>query len=232
MQNRVAAVTLESLAEPLMSLSNKLPVGVFAARGTPEGSKSFEELIENALDAGATRVDVIMRDGGRTAITVTDNGMGMSREELEVAVERHATSKLKGEDLTHITSLGFRGEALPSIGAVSRMTITTRAASAGPEESAWSLSVEGGRVTPPEPAALGQGTRIEVRDLFYATPARLKFLKAPRTEYSHAVDVIERLAMAQSSVANIDLLLPRRRTASSRPLATSQYAARRVPKRS
>ena len=164
-------------------------------------ASAAKELIENALDAGATRVDVIMRDGGRTAITVIDNGMGMSREELEVAVERHATSKLKGDDLTHITSLGFRGEALPSIGAVSRMTITTRTAAAGPEESAWSLSVEGGRVSPAEPAALGQGTRIEVRDLFYATPARLKFLKAPRTEYGHAVAVIERLAMAHPHVA-------------------------------
>ena len=178
-------------------LVNRIAAGEVVERP----ASAAKELIENALDAGATRVDVIMRDGGRTAITVTDNGMGMSREELEVAVERHATSKLKGEDLTHITSLGFRGEALPSIGAVSRMTITTRAASAGPEESAWSLSVEGGRVTPPEPAALGQGTRIEVRDLFYATPARLKFLKAPRTEYSHAVDVIERLAMAHPHVA-------------------------------
>ena len=178
-------------------LVNRIAAGEVVERP----ASAAKELIENALDAGATRVDVVMRDGGRTAITVTDNGMGMSREELEVAVERHATSKLKGEDLTHITSLGFRGEALPSIGAVSRMNITTRAASAGPEESAWSLSVEGGRVTPPEPAALGQGTRIEVRDLFYATPARLKFLKAPRTEYSHAVDVIERLAMAHPHVA-------------------------------
>ncbi|MEP3116424.1 DNA mismatch repair endonuclease MutL [Nisaea sp.] len=178
-------------------LVNRIAAGEVVERP----ASAAKELIENALDAGATRIDVVMRDGGRTAITVTDNGMGMSREELEVAVERHATSKLKGEDLTHITSLGFRGEALPSIGAVSRMSITTRAASAGPEESAWSLLVEGGRVTPPEPAALGQGTRIEVRDLFYATPARLKFLKAPRTEYNHAVDVIERLAMAHPHVA-------------------------------
>ena len=178
-------------------LVNRIAAGEVVERP----ASAAKELIENALDAGATRVDVIMRDGGRTAITVTDNGMGMSREELEVAVERHATSKLTGEDLTHITSLGFRGEALPSIGAVSRMTITTRAAAAGPEENAWSLTVEGGRVSPAEPAALGQGTRIEVRDLFYATPARLKFLKAPRTEYGHAIAVIERLAMAHPHVA-------------------------------
>jgi len=178
-------------------LVNRIAAGEVVERP----ASAVKELVENALDAEATRIDIVMRDGGRTAISITDNGVGMTREELEVAVERHATSKLKGEDLTHITSLGFRGEALPSIGAVSRMTITTRAAAAGPEDSAWSLSVEGGRVGAAEPAALGQGTRIEVRDLFYATPARLKFLKAARTEYSHAVDVIERLAMAHPHVA-------------------------------
>ncbi|UUX51892.1 DNA mismatch repair endonuclease MutL [Nisaea acidiphila] len=178
-------------------LVNRIAAGEVVERP----ASAVKELVENALDAEATRIDIVMRDGGRTAISVVDNGVGMSREELEVAVERHATSKLKGEDLTHITSLGFRGEALPSIGAVSRMTITTRSAAAGPEESAWSLDIEGGRVGAAEPAALGQGTRIEVRDLFYATPARLKFLKAARTEYSHAVDVIERLAMAHPHVA-------------------------------
>ncbi len=178
-------------------LVNRIAAGEVVERP----ASAVKELVENALDAGATRIDIVMRDGGRTAISITDNGIGMTREELEIAVERHATSKLKGEDLTNIMSLGFRGEALPSIGAVSRMTITTRAAAAGPEYSAWSLSVEGGRVGVAEPAALGQGTRIEVRDLFYATPARLKFLKAARTEYSHAVDVIERLAMAHPHVA-------------------------------
>jgi DNA mismatch repair protein MutL len=178
-------------------LVNRIAAGEVVERP----ASAVKELVENALDAEATRIDIVMRDGGRTAISITDNGIGMTREELEVAVERHATSKLKGEDLTNIMSLGFRGEALPSIGAVSRMTITTRSASAGPEDSAWSLTVEGGRVGPAEPAALGQGTRIEVRDLFYATPARLKFLKAARTEYAHAVDVIERLAMAHPHVA-------------------------------
>lgn len=178
-------------------LVNRIAAGEVVERP----ASAVKELVENALDAEATRIDIVMRDGGRTAISITDNGTGMTREELEVAVERHATSKLKGEDLTNIMSLGFRGEALPSIGAVSRMTITTRSASAGPEDSAWSLAVEGGRVGAAEPAALGQGTRIEVRDLFYATPARLKFLKAARTEYAHAVDVIERLAMAHPHVA-------------------------------
>ncbi|MDJ0936381.1 MAG: DNA mismatch repair endonuclease MutL, partial [Kiloniellales bacterium] len=114
-------------------------------------------------------------------------------EELALAVERHATSKLPDDDLVRIASLGFRGEALPSIGAVSRMAVTSRPAGAA---EAWRLTVEGGRKAAPEPAAQGPGTRVEVRDLFFATPARLKFLKTSRTEYGHAEDVVARLAMA------------------------------------
>jgi len=131
-------------------------------------------------------------------MTVTDDGIGMTAEELPIAVDRHATSKLPDDDLVHIASLGFRGEALPSIGAVSRLTITSRSRSGG---DAHSLTVEAGKKSKVEPAALSRGTKIEVRDLFYATPARLKFLKSPRTENQNIRDVIERLAMAYPDIA-------------------------------
>jgi DNA mismatch repair protein MutL len=158
---------------------------------------AVKELVENAIDAGARRIDVTIRGGGRTLIAVDDDGAGMAPEELVLAVERHATSKLPDDDLLHIATLGFRGEALPSIGAVARLTLTSRAAAA---DTAWRLAVEGGAVGAVEPAARGPGTRIEVRDLFYATPARLKFLKSERAERDAAVDVVKRLAMAHPAV--------------------------------
>ena len=157
-----------------------------------------KELVENAIDAGASRVDIELRDGGLSFIAVTDDGIGMSPEELDLAVERHATSKLPDDDLTHIHTLGFRGEALPSIGAVSRLTVTSRTRDG---DSAWRIAIEAGHKTGPEPAAHPKGTRVEVRDLFFATPARLKFMKAPRTELSHAQDTVNRLAMAHPEVA-------------------------------
>ena len=158
----------------------------------------IKELVENALDAGAEHIDVTINDGGRSLIVVADDGVGMTDKELSLAVERHATSKLPGDDLTNIGFFGFRGEALPSIGAVARLKITSRT----PEgSSAWYVMVEGGRREGPVPAPHAQGTRVEVRDLFYATPARLKFLKAARTELNHAVDTIDRLAMAHPQVA-------------------------------
>ena len=160
-------------------------------------ASAVKELVENALDAGATHIDVILRDGGQSLISVSDDGFGMTPDELELAVERHATSKLPDDDLVRIASLGFRGEALPSIGAVSRLSLTSRKAGA---DSAWKIAIEGGRKLPVEPAAHPPGTRVEVRDLFYATPARLKFLKTPRAEYGQAVDVLNRLAMAHPHV--------------------------------
>ena len=159
---------------------------------------AVKELVENAIDAGARRIDVSLRDGGRSLIAVVDDGAGMTPEELLLAIERHATSKLPDDDLVRISTLGFRGEALPSIGAVSRLTIASRPRSAA---EGWSLSVEGGAVAAPAPAALSQGTRVEVRDLFYATPARLKFLKGERAETQAAVDVVERLAMAHPTLS-------------------------------
>ncbi len=156
-----------------------------------------KELVENAIDAGATRIDVVVRDGGRTFISVEDDGCGMTAEELTLAVERHATSKLADDDLLHIGTLGFRGEALPSIGAVSRLSLTSRPRDA---DSAWVVEVEGGRKSSPKPAALTAGTRIEVRDLFFATPVRLKFLKTERTEFSHVLETLNRLAMAHPEI--------------------------------
>ncbi|MBI3113533.1 MAG: DNA mismatch repair endonuclease MutL, partial [Rhodospirillales bacterium] len=156
-----------------------------------------KELVENAIDAHAGRIDVVLRDGGQTLISVADDGDGMSRADLALAIERHATSKLPSDDLLDIKSLGFRGEALPSIGAVARLTIASRAKG---QKDAWTISVEGGRVSPPQPAAQPQGTRVEVKDLFFATPARLKFLKAPRTEQAHALDTVKQLAMAHPGI--------------------------------
>ena len=164
----------------------------------------IKELVENAIDAGARQVDIRYEDGGRAVITITDDGKGMSPEELPIAIERHATSKLSpnaaGEwDLLNIHSMGFRGEALPSIGSVSRLTITSQTEN---DDSAWEISVEGGAETKPRPAPrFGMhGTRVDVRDLFYATPARLKFLKSERSESLAISDIVKRLAMANPSV--------------------------------
>ena len=156
-----------------------------------------KELVENALDAGARRIDVLTDGGGRRLIRVGDDGAGMTRADLALAVERHATSKLDDEDLLAIRTLGFRGEALPSIGAAGRLTITTRHKS---EPHAWSIAVDGGDKSALKPAALSQGTGVEVRDLFYATPARLKFLKTDRTEGEAVRDAVRRLAMSRPDV--------------------------------
>lgn len=160
-------------------------------------ASAIKELVENAIDAGATKIDVVLRDGGKTYLCVVDNGIGMSQQDLKLCVERHATSKIPDNDLFNIQTLGFRGEALPSIGSVSRLKITTRQSGS---DSAWELNIEGGIKSNIAPAAGGYGTRIEVRDLFYATPARLKFLKAASTELSHTVDIVERLALIHPEI--------------------------------
>jgi len=159
---------------------------------------AVKELVENAIDAGAARIDIVLRQGGQALISVADNGAGMTQEELALAVERHCTSKLPDDDLSQISALGFRGEALPSIGAVSRMRILSRPPDAA---NAWEITVEAGAKHAPVPAAYPAGTRVEVRDLFFATPARLKFLKTARTERDLALDAVRRLAMAYPGVA-------------------------------
>ncbi|NQU56087.1 MAG: DNA mismatch repair endonuclease MutL [Rhodospirillales bacterium] len=183
-------MTIRRLPE---NLGNRIAAGEVVERP----ASAVKELVENSIDAGASRIDILVRDGGRTQITVTDDGMGMSREEIQLAIERHATSKLPGDDLQNISSLGFRGEALASIGAVSRLQLTSRRAV---DEEAWMLSVEGGAVGSPTPVAHPVGTRLEVLDLFYATPARLKFLKTPRAELGHVSEAVKRLAMAHSGI--------------------------------
>ncbi len=154
---------------------------------------AVKELVENAIDAGATQIDIDLRDGGKSLILIRDNGRGMSAEELELATERHATSKLPDDDLVHINHLGFRGEALPSIGSVSRLSIKSKPHG---NDNAWGILIEGGKKHKPAPTAHNDGTSIEVRDLFYATPARLNFLKTARSEYGAVKETIQRIAMA------------------------------------
>jgi len=175
------------------TLVNQIAAGEVVERP----ASAVKELVENAIDADATRIDVTVIDGGQTLITVSDDGIGMTPEDLSLCIERHATSKLPDDDLIDIRHLGFRGEALPSIGAVSRLSITSRTEGAN---EAWCLNVEGGHVSDPQPAAHPKGTRVEIRDLFFATPARLKFLKTPRTEMNHVTETMKRLAMAHPAI--------------------------------
>ncbi len=183
---------------------------------------AVKELVENALDAGATQIDVEIAHGGKSLIAITDDGSGMGPDDLALAVERHATSKLNpgadgGYDLMNIATMGFRGEALPSIGAVARLSITSRAKAGGGEGGAWRLDVDGGRLDGPAPAAFGgAGTRIEVRDLFYATPARLKFLKSDQAETTAIGDAVRRLAMARADVG-VSLVSSGRKILALRP---------------
>jgi len=176
------------------TLVNRIAAGEVVERP----ASAVKELVENAIDAGARRIDIATVSGGRTLISVSDDGKGMAPDDLPVAVERHATSKLPGDDLLNIQWLGFRGEALPSIGAVARLGIVTREKTA---DSASQLEVDAGKVGAVKPAAAGPGTRIEVRDLFYAVPARLKFLKTDRAEDLAVQEIVKRLAMAHAGIA-------------------------------
>ena len=183
---------------PVRQLSEGIVNRIAAGEVVERPASVVKELVENALDAGATRIEVLTDGGGRRLIRVSDDGAGMTREDLALAVERPATSKLPDDDLLDIRTLGFRGEALPSIGAIARLTITTRHAS---EPNGWAITVDGGDKAQVKPAALGDGTRVEVRDLFYAPPARLKFLKSDRSEGEAIREVVRRLAMSRPDVA-------------------------------
>jgi DNA mismatch repair protein MutL len=165
-------------------------------------ASAVKELVENSLDAGARHIDILIEGGGRDLIRIVDDGIGMDAEEIALAVERHATSKLRldnegREDLHDIATLGFRGEALPSIGAVARLSIVSRPRNGA---AAHRIFVEGGRAGAVEPSAGRSGTQIEVRDLFYATPARLKFMKGERAKTLAVADAVRRLAMAHPEV--------------------------------
>ena len=179
-------------------LPNGLINRIAAGEVIERPASAVKELVENSIDAGATKIEIIMRDGGRTFISVTDNGCGMSKQDLVLAVERHATSKLPTDNLDNISTLGFRGEALPSIGAVSKLTIKTRSKNM---DTAWRIDVAGGDVEAAAPSSLKQGTQVEIRDLFYATPARLKFLKTDRTETGRTTDMIRRIAMVNPNIS-------------------------------
>ncbi len=203
-------LSLHAAANPLARRSFTNAAGEVVERP----ASVVKELVENAIDAGASRIDVFTDGGGRRRIGITDDGGGMTSGDLALSVDRHATSKLDDEDLLHIRTLGFRGEALPSIGAVAKLGITTRHLS---EPHAWSLSVEGGVKSAIMPAALSQGTRVEVGDLFYATPARLKFLKTDRTEAEAIREVVRRLAMARDRTEAEAIRDVVRRLAMARP---------------
>jgi DNA mismatch repair protein MutL len=176
------------------NLINRIAAGEVVERP----ASVVKELVENAIDAGACRIDVAAMGGGLGLIRVTDDGAGMGPDDLALAVERHATSKLAGDDLSHILTLGFRGEALPSIGAVARLSLQSRAQGA---KEAYEIAVDGGRKSALKPAALPKGTQVEVRDLFYATPARLKFMKSERAETAAIADIVKRLALAHPEIA-------------------------------
>lgn len=179
-------------------LSEAMASRIAAGEVVERPSSVVKELIENSLDAHATEIFVWVEKSGSALIRVTDNGDGMAVDDLELAIVRHATSKLKeDEDLFRIATMGFRGEALPSIGSVSRMAITSRPR---PAATAYRIEVEGGSRNEVRPAAAGFGTTVEIRDIFFNTPARRKFLKAPATELSHICDVVNRVALAHPRV--------------------------------
>jgi len=155
-----------------------------------------KELLENSLDAGATRIDIDLQQGGKDLIRIRDNGCGIHKDELGIALCRHATSKIGTlEDLERVTSLGFRGEALPSIASVSRLQINSRMQD---QDTAW--SIQGDADATVQPAAHPRGTSIEVRELFYNTPARRKFLKTDKTEFGHIESIVKRIALSHFDV--------------------------------
>ena len=158
----------------------------------------IKELVENSIDAGATRIDIHLKSGGKSLIVIEDNGSGMNKEDLTLSVERHATSKLPGDDLFNINFLGFRGEALASIASVAKLKISTQQKNA---EHGWEIEVKGGSRETLRPCSKPKGTRIEVRDLFYATPARLKFMKQDTAETGFCIDIINRIALANPNIS-------------------------------
>lgn len=202
MENRAGAATNWGMNAPNHKIVGTTPVirrlpeatanRIAAGEVVERPASAVKELLENAMDAGATRISIAIAHGGKSLIRVSDDGCGIPQAQLSLALERHATSKIEAEDLVNIRHFGFRGEALPSISSVARVTLTSRVAG----EDAWQLSVTAGDVRRPRPASHGPGTTVEVRDLFFATPARLKFLRTDRAETQAVNEIVRRLAMA------------------------------------
>jgi len=181
-------------------LSNSTINKISAGEVIERPSSVVKELVENAIDAGATKISVTLECSGKNLIAIKDNGFGMTKDELELAILRHATSKLDEDDLLNISSFGFRGEALPSIGAISKFKITSRKRGSN---SAYSLSIIGGKIEPTILANINEGTIIEVRDLFFATPARLKFLRSDKTELASIVLMVKKIALSHPAISFI-----------------------------
>ncbi|MEM7763677.1 MAG: DNA mismatch repair endonuclease MutL [Pseudomonadota bacterium] len=184
---------------PIQKLPDHLINQIAAGEVVERPASVVKELMENSLDAGAKRIDIDIELGGSRLIRIRDDGRGIDKQELSLALSRHATSKIASlEDLECVASLGFRGEALPSIASVSRLTLRSLQQGA---ERGWQVQTQSGDVAPPAPCALNTGTQIEVQDLFYNTPARRKFLKTEKTEFRHIDQVVRRLALAHAEVA-------------------------------
>ena len=182
---------------PVRRLPETLINQIAAGEVVERPASVLKELVENALDAGARAVTITLEDGGKSRITVSDDGSGMGPDDLALSIERHATSKLADADLSAIATLGFRGEALPSIGSVARLQISSRTAG---DENGWQIIVDHGQVGAMTPAGGPVGSRIDVSELFARVPARRKFLKGDRAEYAACLDVVRRLAMARPDV--------------------------------
>ena len=210
---------------PIRQLPPQLIDQIAAGEVVERPASVIKELVENSLDAGATRIQLEIDGGGLRRCLVRDDGCGIPREELALALSRHATSKISSlEDLERVATLGFRGEALPSIASVSRLSVTSRAAGA---ESAWEVEADGGRLREPAPAAHPQGTTIVVQDLFYNTPARRRFMRSERTESGHVEQLARRLALSRFD-AGFSLRRDGRALFDLRPAGDAGARARRV----
>jgi len=179
-------------------LSNSTINRIAAGEVIERPASVIKELVENSIDAGSNKIDILLERAGKNLIIISDDGVGMSAEDLEIAIERHTTSKLDESDLLNINSFGFRGEALPSIGAISRMLITSKLRGS---DKAYQIQLIGGQEKQIKPAIHNEGTKIEIRDLFFATPARLKFLRTDKTEFAACVDIVKKIALAHSHVS-------------------------------
>src|SRR5512137_3049774 len=216
---------------PIRALPDHLINQIAAGEVVERPAAALKELLENAVDAGATQIDVDIAGGGIQRIRVADNGTGIEREDLPLAVARHATSKLAtADDLDAIATLGFRGEALASIAAVSRFALTSRAYG---RPHAWRIEVDGGQVSPTAPAALAAGTTVTVQELYFNTPARRKFLRTEGTEWGHCDEAFRRLALAHPDIGFtlqhngrvVHRLLPQGRRARVEALLGDSFAA-------